>query len=97
MKLIIAICLSLLLYSCSGREKGEANQLRERVRRLEKTIDSIIHSNTVTTKNSISPDQNKSRSYSTPVSVGRCQAITKKGTPCKRKARSNGYCWQHGG
>jgi hypothetical protein len=24
-----------------------------------------------------------------------CSAITKKGTPCKRKATSNGYCWQH--
>jgi Family of unknown function (DUF5763) len=26
-----------------------------------------------------------------------CAAITKKGTRCKRTARSNGYCWQHGG
>lgn len=26
---------------------------------------------------------------------GRCQAITKKGTQCKRNARSNGYCYQH--
>jgi len=26
-----------------------------------------------------------------------CTAITQKGTRCKRKARSNGRCWQHGG
>jgi hypothetical protein len=26
-----------------------------------------------------------------------CRAITKKGTRCTRTARSNGYCWQHGG
>ena len=27
-----------------------------------------------------------------------CQAITKKGTRCKRTARpGSGYCWQHGG
>jgi hypothetical protein len=26
-----------------------------------------------------------------------CRAITKKGTRCSRRARSNGYCWQHGG
>ena len=26
-----------------------------------------------------------------------CKAITKKGTRCKRMARRNGYCWQHGG
>ena len=27
--------------------------------------------------------------------ISRCQAITKKGTQCKRAAKSNGYCWQH--
>ena len=26
-----------------------------------------------------------------------CRATTKKGTRCSRSARSNGYCWQHGG
>lgn len=25
----------------------------------------------------------------------RCQAITKKGTQCKRRAQADGYCWQH--
>ena len=25
----------------------------------------------------------------------RCQAITKKGTQCKRTASAGGYCWQH--
>lgn len=28
---------------------------------------------------------------------GQCMATTKKGSRCKRSARSNGYCWQHGG
>lgn len=29
---------------------------------------------------------------------GRCQAITKKGTQCSRKAKPGSqYCWQHGG
>lgn len=28
---------------------------------------------------------------------GQCQATTKKGYQCSRKARSGGYCWQHGG
>ena len=28
---------------------------------------------------------------------GRCQAITKKGTQCKRRAKAGSrYCWQHG-
>lgn len=30
-------------------------------------------------------------------SVSRCSANTKKGTRCSRNARSNGFCWQHGG
>jgi hypothetical protein len=37
--------------------------------------------------------QNKSE-----IKSGRCQAITKKGTQCKRKAKPGSiYCWQHGG
>ena len=28
---------------------------------------------------------------------GQCKATTKKGTKCSRTAKSNGYCWQHGG
>lgn len=32
----------------------------------------------------------------TPVSPGRCQAITKKGTQCSRNAQAgSSYCWQH--
>jgi hypothetical protein len=26
-----------------------------------------------------------------------CGAMTKKGTPCTRRVRSKGHCWQHGG
>ena len=37
--------------------------------------------------------QKPSKTYS-----GRCQAITKKGTQCKRNASEGSiYCWQHGG
>lgn len=25
----------------------------------------------------------------------KCEGLTKKGTPCKKAAGSNGYCWQH--
>ena len=33
-----------------------------------------------------------------PTASTRCQATTKKGTQCKRKAkRASSYCWQHGG
>lgn len=30
-------------------------------------------------------------------SGGQCRATTKKKTRCSRTAKSNGYCWQHGG
>jgi len=40
----------------------------------------------------------KKRISSTTISYPlQCQALTKKGTQCKRNARSGGYCWQHGG
>lgn len=28
--------------------------------------------------------------------TGRCKAITKKGSQCKRSGSGEGYCWQHG-
>ena len=30
-------------------------------------------------------------------SSGMCRATTKSGSRCTRTAKSNGYCWQHGG
>jgi hypothetical protein len=35
----------------------------------------------------------KSASYQ---AADQCNVITKRGTRCSRKARSGGYCWQHG-
>lgn len=48
-------------------------------------------------------NQQTTRTTSTPTkrtniaSGGRCRATTKSGSRCSRAARSNGYCWQHGG
>jgi TolA-binding protein len=97
MKLIIVLTFSFLLESCSEQDSRETDQLRQRVSRLEEIVDSLTHKKHVNSQTSITPEKKQTRSYSTPVAVGRCQAITKKGTLCKRKARSNGYCWQHGG
>lgn len=46
------------------------------------------------------PKKNGSRidgkSSNPPSESGRCQAVTKKGTQCKRRAQSGSiYCWQH--
>lgn len=43
----------------------------------------------ITTEKSESKPKNQSTSQ--------CSATTKKGTRCSRTARSNGFCWQHGG
>jgi micrococcal nuclease len=46
---------------------------------------------------SVSPSPRKPSSAPA-VSSGRCQAITKKGTQCKRNAAPGSrFCWQHGG
>jgi len=49
-----------------------------------------------TTSSDVSPSYTSVTSTSS--SPGRCQAITKKGTQCKRNAAPGSrYCWQHGG
>jgi hypothetical protein len=48
-------------------------------------------------KTLVSPSTPSAQSYQ-PVSSGRCQATTQKGTQCKRNAKAgSNYCWQHGG
>lgn len=97
MKTIAAICLSLLLFSCinKDRETVEMDQLNRRIILLEQRIDSLIrNANSIRLNNTNSPN---TASHSTLLNFGRCQAITKKGTQCKRKAKNNSYCWQHGG
>jgi hypothetical protein len=94
MRKIYLICLSLLLFSCfnNDRETGEMDQLNQRITRLEQRIDSLI-------KNANSIKLNNMNSLNTPSynttlrNFNRCQAITKKGTQCSRKAKNNSYCW----
>lgn len=50
------------------------------------------NSNQITNSTTSEPVQTKPAT-----SYGRCGATTKKGTQCSRSAKSNGYCWQHGG
>lgn len=52
---------------------------------------------TPTSSPTASSNYNSQPRRSTQTYSVRCQAITKKGTQCKRNARSGGYCWQHGG
>jgi hypothetical protein len=66
----------------SKKKKGDKNQLSPELGIPMGSVDPLP------TKNNI----RNPASYS-----GQCMAITKRGTQCKRAARSGGYCWQHGG
>lgn len=88
MKILSALFLSLLLCSCDTTDSG-TNELNQRVTRLEQRMDSLTN-----TKHENAGGYIKQRATSR---NDRCQGITKKGTQCKRKAKMNGYCWQHGG
>ena len=46
---------------------------------------------------STSSSSNTSTNSSSTTSGGQCRATTKAGKRCSRPAKSNGYCWQHGG
>lgn len=99
MRIIFTICALFLLASCFNTDSGvsERNQLNLRIIRLEQRIDSLINSQN--TKHIISNDGNSNNlvPYGTVKQFNRCQAITKKGTQCKRRSGNGGYCWQHGG
>jgi uncharacterized protein DUF5763 len=99
MRQALPICILLFFSSCFNSESRsyETDELNQRIIPLEQRIDSLINAGNT------NPAGIKNKSENTPVSYGvvrqtsRCQAITKKGTQCKRTAKNNGYCWQHGG
>lgn len=99
MKIIATIFTILILISCSytGNDVNQQDQLNLRIARLEQRIDSLINSRHINSAGSNNNGiYNQSPEKIVP-QVNRCQAITKKGTQCKRTARSGDYCWQHGG
>jgi len=91
---IFTICILVLLTSCSNTSTSETDLLTQRITHLEQKVDSLIGDMNI---NSIVSNQINNSGFSDiNQQVNRCQAITKKGTQCKRRAKNNGYCWQHG-
>lgn len=91
MKLIVPFFGFLLLTSCSGLtgSNQEKDELNKRITLLEHRVDSLVKTRNI---------DSVARNITGIVLVNdRCQALTKKGTQCRRKARNNTFCWQHGG
>lgn len=88
MKVLAAILLFITCCACVDTD-SKTRKLNQRVTRLEQRIDSLTNTQ----------NRNAGERISQPVmsESDRCKGITKKGTQCKRKAKTNGYCWQHGG
>ncbi|HEX7903852.1 MAG TPA: DUF5763 domain-containing protein [Chitinophagaceae bacterium] len=96
MRKIFTICILLLLVSCFNTGTQKTELLNQRITRLEQRIDSLINGGNINLIGSDNNSSNNSVSTGTVRQTNRCQAITKKGTQCKRAAEDNGYCWQHG-
>jgi len=79
MKTIFNIFLCIVCISCFNKSR-EKDQLNPKVIVLEQKMDSM---NGGGKSNAAVPRSN------------RCQAITKRGKQCKRKAQHSSYCWQH--
>jgi hypothetical protein len=98
MRKIIFICLSVLFASCLNKGvRNETEMLNQRITFLEQKIDSVISDMNTNSTALNNRNGDSSLFYGTVTQMNRCQALTKKGIQCKRKAKNSGYCWQHEG
>jgi hypothetical protein len=99
MKMIFTCCVLLLLASCFSRDNSnrETDQLNWRITILEQRLDSLTNSRNTNPFGLNNKNNQDAVSYGPSPANWRCHAITKKGTQCKRTAKNNSYCWQHGG
>ena len=71
------------LYSANSRSTASSNSA---------SAENVKPSDNVQTQQSEQPQREKRTSDET---VYFCGAITKKGTPCTRRVKTKGFCWQH--
>lgn len=62
------------------------------LRNEKKNQEIVIKNNLLTNQNTMQYVASRNRCF---VDCGHCQATTQKGTQCKRRGRSDGFCWQH--
>lgn len=94
MKQILGILPTLLFISCFNNR--EVDQLNQRITRLEQRLDSLINKTDKYSSGIYGTENLNGSNASFYFQFARCQKITKKGKQCRRKAKANGYCWQHG-
>jgi outer membrane murein-binding lipoprotein Lpp len=88
MKVLAVILLFMICSSCADTDT-KINELNQRITRLEQRMDSLTNTKKEDAIGYINQGASSANDH--------CRGITKKGIPCKRKAKTNGYCWQHGG
>lgn len=92
MKKYLVLMLLLPIASFAQTEvqaiKKEIQTIRLQLQALEERLNAIEN---------VSPKKIETQSPPPASSGGQCRATTKKKTRCSRTAKSNGYCWQHGG
>jgi len=103
MKTLISIISLLCFIGCATpdqvtKQSDRIDELQKEVSYLHGKIDELntsIQNLNSQAQQKITPTQNSSPSDNSQES-GQCQAITKKGTQCSRKAQAGSkFCWQH--
>lgn len=101
MRVLLLFIVGSLSISCNNQKidqlKSDVREIKQSLQRIEALLGgrTPVNSNTITDQNPYG--ESYKPTPKSPATTGRCQAITKKGKQCSRKARSGGYCWQHGG
>lgn len=109
-KLSTDLTTSIVKYENRILDLGaKIEDLRFEINVLKRIIEQYRNGEISTTATTLAtPSSNKSSSVEDRIteksetkpkyqSSSQCSATTKKGSRCSRSARSNGYCWQHGG
>lgn len=90
-----------ILQSENAQLRSQINNMMSLIIEMNKTQirGNAQPQNPATTTENNTPNNNKpsvKREQSAPVSSSQCQATTKKGTQCSRRAQpGRSYCWQH--
>lgn len=98
MRLIVGLCILISVSSCVNAGNDKIEKLREQVTSIEKRLDSLRNPGTTQRYGIYNTDNVNDPGSGSPHlmdKANRCQAITRKGTQCKRTANYGSYCWQH--